>query len=44
VAFDEEGDEGVEFVEGVENAEEVAWMTVGYDSEKIAQGWWYEST
>jgi hypothetical protein len=36
VSFDEEGDEGVEFVEGVEDAEEVAGMTVGCDGEKVA--------
>jgi hypothetical protein len=36
VAFDKEGDEGVEFVEGVEDAEEVAGMAVGCDSEEVA--------
>lgn len=36
MSFDEEGNEGVEFIEGVEDAEEVAGVSMGCDSEKIA--------
>jgi hypothetical protein len=35
VALDEEGDEGVEFVKGVEDAEEVARVAVCCDGEEI---------
>ena len=37
VSLDEEGEEGVDFVEGVEDAEEVAGMSVCCDGEEIAQ-------
>jgi hypothetical protein len=36
VAFDEERDEGVEFVERIENAEEVAGVTVSCDGEEVS--------
>jgi hypothetical protein len=36
VAFDEEGDEGVDFVERVEDAEEVAGVAVCCDGEEVA--------
>jgi len=37
VALDEEGEQGVELVEGVEDAEEVARVAVGGDGEEVAQ-------
>ena len=42
MAFDEEGDKGVEFVEGVEDAEEVAGMSMGCDGKQISKGRRYE--
>lgn len=37
VALDEEGEERVDFVVGVEDAQEVAGMAVGCDSEDVAE-------
>lgn len=36
VAFDEEGEERVDFVVGVEDSEEVSWMTVSRDGEDVS--------
>lgn len=38
VAFYEEHEESVELVEGVEDAEEVAWVSVCGDGEEVAEG------
>jgi len=36
VSFDEEGDESVELIERVEDAEEVARVSMGCDGEEVA--------
>ena len=42
MTLDEEHEEGVDFIEGIEETEEVAGMAVGCESEEVAEGGWNE--